>query len=129
MMPPTQKVKSSSSRLQMKKLKQILKNQAAKMTDVDPRSRTVDQAGGITNNQGDSDDDGTAPGGNGARRKKKARRKEKPLKLDYREMRDDDEDDFNCRAGGESEPENERSESEDGQDDDNLSEDGRKLKE
>jgi hypothetical protein len=35
----------------------------------------------------------------GARRKKKARRKEKPLKLDFQEMRDDDEDDFNFRGG------------------------------
>ena len=109
----------------MKKLRQILKNQAGKIGDDDFRSKTVDQAGGTAAK--DSDEE-SAPG---ARRKKKAKRKEKPLKLDYKEMRDDDEDDFNIRGGADSEPEQQHeSESEDAQDqDDQLSEDGRKLKE
>jgi hypothetical protein len=43
-------------------------------------------------------------------------------------MRDDDEDDFNFRGGADSDEER-NSESEGGQEDDNLSEDGRKMKE
>ena len=125
-MPPTQKIKSSQSRTQMKKLKQILKNQSAKIGDsTDFRSRTVDQVGGTA--QTDSDEDKN--GNNGARRKGKAKRKkEKPLKLDYTEMRDDDEDDYNFRGGADSEPEPD-SPSEADEEEDNLSEDGKKLKE
>ena len=125
-MPPTQKIKSSQSRMQMKKLKQILKNQSAKIGDSsDLRSRTVDQVGGTAQPDSDEDNGGTT----GARRKGKAKRKkEMPLKLDYTEMRDDDEDDYNLRGGADSEPDQD-SPSEADEEEDNLSEDGKKLKE
>ncbi len=85
----------------MKKLRQILKNQAPKIGE-DWNARTVDQAGGTAGPENDSDNEAMP----GARRKKKARRKEKPLKLDFQEMRDDDEDDFNFRGGAISDDQN-----------------------